>query len=842
MKSLTLYIDKWYIVGAVNIDNMLQFITLPNKEDRIWLYFYEDLNNDRIYYGKNNKRCCQNKEANCIGDVFSLLMDSQAKFHRFGRENDLKDIFKASEIFDHLRNSYEAYGGTVADNIPTFISFSQDISDGAKSIFLEQLQSNGFEVKEYVALIELLAINYGRCKRLLEGNAGKSILVLNAVNENLHLSLYEVNDSFFIEQAGDVLEGYGTDVRRHAIIEEVVMQVNKSTRFLTTQEELNRESLRMGEFVEDWLLQLDNTRAGMPTRIPRVSFAIAPDNYSSVTLKKAIIDERTKTIIMHIVSYIQKFVHKYVNDDQVSTIVLLGNTFENQQYMTALKQWLPLRSEDIVCYHEGDLPSIVGVYAELDCTQFTSAEKHFEKQSVFEKEQQQRAEQKREAIKQAKVEDDKRRLQSEEKELNERQYKEAMEEAYAFEKKKDYANMRDYLDIALKKKPGDEAATQKLQEVDKIESEKKVKSEQYRICIEKADNSSDKANWEDALRQYELALTILPTAEYAEKKVIEVKQKLDEEQNIKELLVRADLFFAQKLYNNAITELKKASILNPNDKNIVGRMRQIEELVNAENEKIRLLRNELTTAESKCNYADAIKICEQLMEVDTSNLNKWNEKTSALRIGQKEYEQKQKAWSKCVCTIDEAAFDEDWERVVEACAEALKIREDANIQNKLARAKAKLDFRNKERQYTSLLEEVKRFMSSKQWKEAERQLNEMQRIYPEKKNDLKEFRIQIFEGEEANRSQKTPIASSPRNPIGFNVPKPDFFEKDTPPPLKRQTANKQPIAPPERKPKQTDEFDFDFTPKNKIRSESSETVRSLDIESKKTISDKDFNF
>ena len=49
MKTLSLYIDRWYIAAAVCYDNIPRRIDLPNREDRIWLYFYEDINNDRVF-------------------------------------------------------------------------------------------------------------------------------------------------------------------------------------------------------------------------------------------------------------------------------------------------------------------------------------------------------------------------------------------------------------------------------------------------------------------------------------------------------------------------------------------------------------------------------------------------------------------------------------------------------------------------------------------------------------------------------------------------------------------------------------------------------------------------
>ena len=56
MKTLSLYIDRWYIAAAVCYDNIPRRIDLPNREDRIWLYFYEDINNDRVIYGKSYQK------------------------------------------------------------------------------------------------------------------------------------------------------------------------------------------------------------------------------------------------------------------------------------------------------------------------------------------------------------------------------------------------------------------------------------------------------------------------------------------------------------------------------------------------------------------------------------------------------------------------------------------------------------------------------------------------------------------------------------------------------------------------------------------------------------------
>ena len=48
MKALTLYIDKWYIIGAVCTDGVPRLIRPKTGEECFWLYFYEDTANDDI--------------------------------------------------------------------------------------------------------------------------------------------------------------------------------------------------------------------------------------------------------------------------------------------------------------------------------------------------------------------------------------------------------------------------------------------------------------------------------------------------------------------------------------------------------------------------------------------------------------------------------------------------------------------------------------------------------------------------------------------------------------------------------------------------------------------------
>ena len=269
MKSLALYIDKWYIVGAVNTDGITRLVNLPNHEDRIWLYFYEDVANDEISYGKGFQSKFRNNENHYYGDVFSLITQSSAKYTMFKRSQPMRGIFKSSKIFDDLRKDMDEDG-----DIITYVSFSKDISLASRLLFLEELKAERFDVKESVARIGHLALEYASKKSGYVEDG--YYLVLNACNENLHYSLYQKTDDLFNREKEDVLIGMGTDVRSRALIEYVVDNINEREHFLKTVDERESEYLRMNQYVDDWLVRLSAAKGHIPIQLTNVTFSRDP--------------------------------------------------------------------------------------------------------------------------------------------------------------------------------------------------------------------------------------------------------------------------------------------------------------------------------------------------------------------------------------------------------------------------------------------------------------------------------------------------------------------------------------------------------------------------------------
>ena len=482
MKRLTLYIDKWYIIGAVCTDGIPHLICPSNKEDRFWLYFYEDVINDEVVYGKENQSHYRNNEPHYYGDVFSLITDKTNSFVRYGRKQDIHQIFKASGIIQKIKDAVDE---STNEKIETYLSFSCDISDGARLVFIRDvLTPDNFDIKESVARIGHLALEHSlRNGRL--SNEGFYI-VLNACNENLNYSIYIYKDGLFLRKNEATLNGMGTDLRSRALLENVVYAINKTQHFLHTESDFENEYLRLSQHVDDWIIRLENAKPGRPIIIPNVTFSSLTNSYSATVLKKAI-DDRTRSIVEDIIREITTFVKNTgLTNEQISGVVFIGNTFTNEQFVSKIKEYYSLENDKYIFYRDMDLPNIVGVYSVSDCAQFkgdtnnlfANGETEIERITLAKEEE----EKQREAERLQQLRDD----ENEKAREAELRYNEAMDNIADYEKKQDYAQMKDWAEIALKHKPEDEEAKQKLTEATRLLADKKVRDEQYKNIIQRA--------------------------------------------------------------------------------------------------------------------------------------------------------------------------------------------------------------------------------------------------------------------------------------------------------------------------------------------------------------------
>lgn len=790
MKTLSLYIDRWYIAAAVCYDNIPRRIDLPNREDRIWLYFYEDINNDRVIYGKSYQKHYLDKELHYYGDIFSKVVKEDETFKRFGKEVSLKEIFKASDILEHLTRDFNEN-----EKIDTYISFSVDVSYAAQKVFLDILEENNFVIKESVARISHLAVELSNKKGLL--NNSNCILVITACNENLRYVVYKQSNNVFVRQGNEgLLRGYGTDLRGRALLEQIVWQINNSTKFLRKEEE-EEEINRLSQNLERWLLQLDNTKFGRPVIYNDITFSRAPHNKQNATILKNVIEERTKTIVNDVVDNIVQYVKELdIVFSDISHIIFIGDSFKNSMFKEELLQRYPVTPNNIVAFGNKDIPEIVGIYSQMNLSQFDSLRKNIENLSYEQLEQIKIAEEDRKAIEAALKKQEEIDLANAAMREDERKFNAAIVDAESYEKKGDYSSMIDLLNIALTLKPDDKEVKKMLDEANRKLSEIKVKNEQYNKTIRMAQDALNSQRWQDAYSKSEAALELRPDSSEAKRILTESQRKIKLTESLKEFLLRADAFIGQKLYKEALEELNKARYADSNNKEIEERIVKIQNIQKKHKEELGFLEQELTKAEKEDNFDIAIEICNKLIDKDIQNPRKWNEHIVYLKERRNKYLKDIELFESLKIKINEASFNEHWEGLIELCNKALSIKSDDSIKRYLEKAQDKFKLIQDQKNFESLVSNVKTFIADRQWPEAKEIIKVLQEKYPDRSDIIRNLRKQIFDAEEAwedKLSGKKHISSPmPNNTEEYEKPSvkidrpskessfDDFFGSDSP--------------------------------------------------------------
>lgn len=721
MKSLALYIDKWYIVGAVCTDGYTRLVKLPNQEDRIWLYFYEDVANDEISYSKGFQCKFRNNENHYYGNVFSLITQSAAKYTMFKRSQPMTGIFKSAKIFDDLRKDMDEEG-----YITTYVSFSQDITAASRLLFLNELKKEHFDIKENVARIDLLALEYAARKASF-GEEGY-YLVLNACNENLHYSIYKKSTSLFNRVREDVLNGMGTDVRSRALIEHVVDCINNRECFLKTEDEREAEYLRMKQYVDDWIVKLNTARNFIPIQITNVTFSHDPYKDYSVSVRKVKIDERTDKIVKDIINVVVCFVKDAgVSHDQIKGILFLGNTFTNNQFRKELSNHYNLESGKIINYKDEDISSVVSSYTFIDCEQFSATSKKFQGDAEDELIRIRNAEEEEKAFRRAQEEAEAMALTEREASEVERKYKDAMERGYDAEREHDFENMEEYFRIALSYRPDNEEAKQKHDEALRKKAETIVQQNHYKEKIQQAKLAYDEADYELAKFKAEEALSFKPESEEAQRIKEDANRRIKSQKELERYLDRADLFMAKKAYDEARQELEKARLLDVDDKGIVERLESITKEQNIVKKHIQELTTNLDSALNEGRYDDALKFCNELIDVDFANSRRWSIRIADINSKKERAAEEQKRWEKLLKDIDNSLLSEDWVRLTGLCKDALEIKENAEVRSKLNKAEVKITEIRKNEQFEKTMSEINELAVRKEFDEANSKLNSLER-------------------------------------------------------------------------------------------------------------------
>lgn len=869
-KTLHLYVDKWCIVAAVSNDGQASLIHTETGEPFFWLFFHEDLNKERVFYGIGNKQPFYEGKPHYIGDVMQLITDARATFLHFGRQKAMPHIFEESGMWQEFRNAV----GMTQGQVPTFITFANDLSDAARVVMLEQLRNANFQVQQSSARVDHLALEHAlKCGYIPDQG---HFLVLNAYNEQLHFSLYQRQGNLFLRLGQEVLSGMGTDPRRRALVEDIVQRINLAHRILKTEEEKEKEYCNLLQNADHWLVKIDTVSIPRPIDLGEVHLSIVPNSFR-VTVLKADIDRRTNTIVDDIMRVIAQFVQKHLpQTTSLQGILLLGGSFSNHQFTQALSARFTIPKENYVHFTMDELPRIMAVYEHIDCKQFSSEEGDTTSRGLAELVRIKNAQEEEERERQAKEQIEQQRYAEAQRDKDERDYRNAIEKANECERKGDYSQMEEFADIALSKKPESEEAKSLKEDAIRLRSEAKVRNEQLNGIIHRIGKAYEQQQWQDVLSLCDAALNLEPQNGYAQNKRQEARQKLDNVALVEKHLTRADLFLANRNYNEALNELEKVLLLEHQHTEALERKTHIEQLQREEQQQVSALQAQVQTAETQHDYPAAIAAAEQLLALDHQP-QLWAQRLEQLKRLQEQHVQHAARFATVKRLMADAQFDARWDEAQNHCHEALELaallphmsEETIELERQLSRIQQRLHQAEAEAQFAVEVSTVKECIASHQWDEARQRINALRQQHPEREQHLRQLSAKLFEAEDAYETkrrelrrptpplfeeerQPQPRSNEGKKPVsvsGFNVDEgrktgtsrrtdaDDDFFSDTPSPQRKSQPSPQRKADTPAKRTSDDDF-FDDTPSPQRKSKPS-PQRKADTPAKR-ISDDDF--
>ena len=699
MKTLSLYIDKWYIVGTVNDDSGPHTLSLSNNEERIWLYFYNNIAANRVEYGYKFKDNALAGELNYYTNIFHLILGSEGKtYKRFGRDIEMRTIFQNAGVFDDLK---EGFG---EERIDTYVSFSSDIKLEGQSVFLNLLHENGFDVKGFVARLDFLTLEYAFKKGIVKNN--KYTLVANATNENLHYSLYRQDGELFTSVSSKTLEGLGVDLRSRALVEQVIEIINASAHIISTDEEFKEEHLYLSRFANEWLEALDRSSKNIPTPLGWVNFKKQTGNKYPVTVLKADIDERTSVIIDDIVTEMIKLLDENnIQHHEVNSILFIGDTFDNGQFKKSLSQHIALSDESFIHFHEKELGDIVNVYHELPSEWFNDDEERFATLSEAEKASALAAKKQKDELEAARKKDEEDFLRHQQETERDRNLQAALTSAQDAEKKMQYDEALGLYKTASAIDSSNTYISQKIEELTGTITELKSKKKQYEEYIHNARIAYDSKEWENSVAQSMLALGVMPDSYDAKKLLEDAKSMATKYARLKECLSQIDFYIEKTAFTEAQREIENAELLNLKDSSIEERRRKVAGEIQRIQCSINELKAKLDDAVEQKNFDLAINLCSDLSNIDGTNIQKW-ESQKEIFVSQKE--QRQAAIEKLRelrDQIDEKHLSQNWQELFSLCKAYLVIKSDNYITELCAKAEEQIELESLQQQFDAAYEE-----------------------------------------------------------------------------------------------------------------------------------------
>lgn len=658
MRILSLYIDKWYIVGAIMDGVNKTPLSLSNAEDRIWLYFYSNNTTNTVKYSLSYKDEALAGEKGYYADVFELLPDyKEYHYEKYGARKKMSDIFADADIFADLRKSYGD-----DSNVPVYVSFSEDIDLVAQGIFIKALKDEHFEVLQYTLPIERLALEYLIRHGKITGDDGK-VLVVNGCNENLRYSIYNLQQDALSVVSQKCEPGYGVDSRKQAVVEEVMEYMQADTHFLTgTNDEWQEEMLYLSQFADLWLKKIDSSSDTAPVALGDIHFKKQANNEVPVVVSAHNLNDRTKNIIGKLTGKVVDMIRESgIHLHQISNIVFLGDVFSNRAFADSLQQKIGVASDKVALLPELILPEAVAVYDNLEETAFDEEKKEFLKTA-------------------------RNKYIQDRKKYVEQQTQDLKKKAQAVEEEGRLQDALDLYEQVLRIDGNDKFSTTRIEAIrHQMEQNRKIR-EQIDGLLEKARQSFLASDFTDTIQNCDAILRLQNDNIDAKKMKEDAEDVLKRRRALDDYIDKMDGLIMESRFFDANNILQRVDALNVND----TRLKEIRDKIDAGIAKLQSQVQDKSrayeTAFQAGDYQQCLRLCDELLAIGadssvwTENRHVVMEKMRQEQIFQDNYELARKA-----------RLNAEWKKVVEYAEKALAEKNNPELNGWIVEAKESLN-------------------------------------------------------------------------------------------------------------------------------------------------------
>ena len=738
MKILSLYIDKWYIVGAVMDGANKHPLSLSNAEDRVWLYFYSNKTTNAVKYSISYRDEALEGKNGYYTDIFDILPDyKEYHYEKYGAEKEMKDIFADAGILNDLRNSFDD-----KTEIPVYLSFSKDIDIVSQDIFINALEKEHFKVIEFTLAIEQLALAYTRKRK--RGIDNGYVLAVNACNENLLYSIYHQDGekSELITQKCE--PGYGVDNRKKAIVEEVLEYLQDDTHFLTGDtNERQDEMLYLSQFADSWLSKLDDSPSHIPVALGNVHFKKQPNNDVPVVVFNDNINDRTKNIIEKLTGKIVDAIKEEgILFTDISQIIMLGDVFSNNTFLHLLQKKIGTSDDRIVNFSELSLPDVVSVYDTMNGSDFDK-EKSGHKQKArtkYSQDQQKYVEQKTRDLKnKAATAENEGRLQD---------AIACYERILRIDSKDEYSSAR----ISSLKLQIDEEK-KNLKKVEELldKAHQDFISNKYTDAISKCD---------EILRLQKENIDAKQIKEKSEKNVIRQKQLEIYIRNINDMIAEGRFYDAQNI-------LQKIDSMNLNDSRLKDIREDIEKGVSTLDKQKREKTLAFDAAYRSSDYQLCLRLCNELLQLESDN-TLWYAKKDEV---QKKLQDEQR-YKDNYNLAQKARIDRNWAEVIEFAQKAIAIKPNDELSEWISEAQKAI----KNAEMSHVQEEFTMAYADGQWNDVIKLYNQNGELRQKSSNSRMYSNAKRFRRKEGNQGVDVSVSDGnkqrPKEPTVVNVKTP----------------------------------------------------------------------